>query len=162
MKHFAVINHKTSTSQHIFMFPGNTGDALKLSTMFSGEDITCEPPQLTTSLSEDCVSSPCSECSSVSGMLLSITAGSCWQQVAWGTLAVQGQVRLGQARMSHCSVTESVKNLVLQVGSGALCTIAASLFTTNLSSLLLSSGVFQHLSFPVLQAGIALLDVQLE
>lgn len=64
--------------------------------------------------------------------------------------------------MPHCSVTESVKNLVLQVGSGALCTIAASLFTTNLSSLLLSSGVFQHLSFPVLQAGIALLDVQLE
>lgn len=77
MKHFAVINHKTSTSQHI-MFPGNTGDALKLSTMFSGEDMTCEPPQLTTSLSEDCVSSPCSKCSSVSGMLLSSTAGSCW------------------------------------------------------------------------------------
>lgn len=27
-------------------------------------------------------------CSSVSGMLLSITAGSCWWQVAWGALAV--------------------------------------------------------------------------
>lgn len=58
---------------------------------------------------------------------------------------------------------QSVKDLVLQVGSGALCTIAAvSLFTTNLPSLLLNPGLCQHLYFPVLQTGIALLAVQLE
>lgn len=58
MKHFAVMrhtHHRTSTSQCIFTFPGNTGDALKLSAVFSGEEITCDPP----AASQDCVSSLC-------------------------------------------------------------------------------------------------------